>query len=296
MNRRPSHLVIWLSLAALAVLVMLGWAYRGLRHNGIQWPPIVGPTATSTATATATCTPTVTSSPTPTSTGTATPTATATLTPIPLPTVTSVPTATSPALRQLDVPLFLQELPLSCEIAGMRMMLAGILGLAPSESELLECTPRDENPFHGFRGNPAGYSKHADGTINWDNYGMYAPAVADTINHCGLDQPIRRFRARAALEASYEDVAAAVLDGYPVMVWVTKQGEAARTTVSTPGGDVLLVYGEHVWVVFGVREDGTFDVHDPYPQKTGIQTFNVRSFPNWDLFDRMAVFVDPLGS
>ena len=178
----------------------------------------------------------------------------------------------------------------------MRMVLAGILGAAPPETELLACMPRDENPYRGFRGNPAGYSKHADGSINWDNYGMYAPAVADTLNDCALGKPIRRFRARAALQVSYDDVADAVLQGNPVIVWVTKQGEAARTTVSTPSGDVLLVYGEHVWVVMGVHEDGTFDVHDPYPQKSGVQTLNVSRFPNWDLFDQMAVFVEPLGN
>lgn len=176
------------------------------------------------------------------------------------------------------------------------MILGGILGTAPAESELLSCMPRDENPYFGFRGDPAGYSKHADGSINWDNYGMYAPAVAETLNNCALDKPIRQFRARAALGTSYQDVAAAVLDGNPVMVWVTKQGQAARTTVTTKSGDVLLVFGEHVWVVVGVHEDGTFDVHDPYPQKSGTQTLSVASFPNWDLFDHMAVFVEPLGS
>lgn len=175
------------------------------------------------------------------------------------------------------------------------MMLGGVLGVAPAESDLLACMKKNENPYLGFRGNPAGYSKYADGSINWNNYGMYAPAVAETLNNCALDEPISRFRARAALGVGYDEVAAAVLGGHPVMVWVTKQGEAARTTINTESGDVLLVYGEHVWVVVGVREDGTFDVHDPYPQKSGVQTLNVTTFPNWDLFDHMAVFVEPLG-
>jgi uncharacterized protein YvpB len=176
------------------------------------------------------------------------------------------------------------------------MMLAGILGQSPSESALIECMPKDENPYFGFRGNPAGYNKHADGTIDWDNYGMYAPAAADTLNTCALDLPIRRFRAQAAKGVSYEEVASAVLDGYPVMVWVTKRADAERITINTEDGEALLVFGEHVWVVVGYHEDGTFDVHDPYPQKDGAQTFHVTSFPNWDLFDYMATFVHPLGS
>lgn len=293
MNRRPLHLTVWLAIAALATIVVLSWVYRGLQSGAIQWPPTLWPTATSTVTATATATytstPTVTCTPTPTLTSTATPS------PTPLPTVTPTTTATPLTSRVLAVPVFLQELPLSCEVAGMRMLLAGTVGVAPAESELLACMPRDENPYRGFRGNPAGYSKHADGSINWDNYGMYAPAVANTLNDCALARPVQRFRARAALGVDYGDVAAAVLAGNPVMVWVTKQGEPVTTTVSTPSGDVLLAYGEHVWVVVGVHEDGTFDVHDPYPQKSGKQTLTVSRFPNWDLFDHMAVFVEPLG-
>lgn len=294
MNRRSTQLALALSVAALATIVGMSWLYRGLQNGTIHWPFVLWPTATSTLTATATATHT--STPTATCSPTATPTVTATPSPTLLPTVTPVQTATPLASRVLAVPLFLQELPLSCEAAGMRMILAGILGVAPAESELLACMPRDENPYRGFRGDPAGYSKFADGSINWNNYGIYAPAVADTLNKCVLAKPVPRFRARAALGVSYDDVAAAVLAGNPVMVWVTKQGEPVTTTVSTPSGDVLLTYGEHVWVVMGVHEDGTFDVHDPYPQKNGTQTLNVTRFPNWNLFDYMAVFVEPLGS
>jgi len=296
MNHRLPRLAIWLTVGALGAALVLGLVYQGLRSGNIQWPSLVRSTATPTVTATATATPTSTLTPTVTCSPTPTATPTATTTPTPLPTVTPVPTATPLTSRLLDVPLFLQELPLSCEAAGMRMILAGILGIAPAESELLACMPKDENPYFGFRGDPAGYSKYADGSINWNNYGMYAPAVAETLNDCALDKPIRRFRARATLGTSYDDVAAAVLAGNPVMVWVTKQGEPVTTTVSTPSGDVLLAYGEHVWVVVGVRDNGTFDVHDPYPQKNGTQTFNVIKFPNWELFDHMAVFVEPLGS
>jgi len=196
----------------------------------------------------------------------------------------------------LDVPVIMQELPLSCEIAGMRMILAGVLGVAPAESALLECTPRNPNPYLGFRGNPAGYNKHADGSINWDNYGMYAPAVADTLNRCAFEQATSKYRAQAVKGANYEDVARAVLDGNPVLVWVTKRADADMLTVDTTEGQVVLVFGEHVWVVVGYHEGGTFDVHDPYPQKNGSQTLHVRSFPNWDLFDRMAVFMIPEGN
>jgi len=175
----------------------------------------------------------------------------------------------------------------------MRMMLSAVLDDVPSEAELLECLPRDPNPYLGFRGDPAGYNRHSDGSINWDNYGVYAPAVADTLNNCTLDPVGSELEAIAIKGATYEDVANAILDGYPVLVWVAKGNPPQTTTVDTPDGPAELVFGEHVWVVVGVYEDGTFRAHDPYPRENGEQTFRVRSFPSWDLFERMAVFLRP---
>jgi uncharacterized protein YvpB len=173
------------------------------------------------------------------------------------------------------------------------MVSAGVLGEAPSEEELLACLPRNPNPYLGFRGDPAARSRQPDGSINWDNYGTYAPVVAETLNQCVLKPAGAKFEAVAVKGASYEEVAQAVLGGYPVIVWVAKGANPQTITVDTPEGEVLLVFGEHVWVVVGYHEDGTFDVNDPYPQKSGLQTLQVHSFPNWDLFDQMAVFIIP---
>lgn len=219
------------------------------------------------------------------------PTPTRTSTQVPTPTPT--PTSTLLLTRVLKVPVILQELPLSCEFAGMRMLLAGLLGTPPSEEQLLDCMPGDPNPYLGFRGDPAGYNRHPDDSINWDNYGAYAPAVAETLNRCVLQPGGRDFEAVAVSNASYKEVAQSILEGYPVIVWIAKRGQPPTTRVDTPQGQVQLVFGEHVWVVVGYHEDGTFDAHDPYPQRDRDQTFHVRTFPNWDLFERMAVFVEP---
>jgi uncharacterized protein YvpB len=189
--------------------------------------------------------------------------------------------------------VILQELPLSCEFAGMRMMLTALLGHAPSEQELIACMPRNANPNLGFRGDPAGYNRFADGSINWGNYGAYAPAVAVALNECALVPASSKWLAVAERGATYQEVATAVLDGTPVMVWVTKRQQVETTRVDTPQGPVQLAMGEHVWVVVGYCEDGMFDVLDPYPQKNSVQTFHVRTFPNWELFDHMAVLVVP---
>lgn len=175
----------------------------------------------------------------------------------------------------------------------MRMVLSALFDAVPSEKELLACMPRNSNPYLGFRGDPSGRNRYADGSINWENYGAYAPAVAETLNRCVLEPAGGEFVALAVKGTSYQEVAEAVLDGYPVIVWVTKRQEIEETTIDTPEGQVRLIFGEHVWVVIGYHGDRTFEVHDPYPQKNGTQTFRVHSFPNWDLFDRMAVFVRP---
>jgi sortase A len=175
----------------------------------------------------------------------------------------------------------------------MRMVLAAVLDTVPSEPELLACMPKDANPYLGFRGDAAGYNRHPDGSINWENYGAYAPVVAETLNMCAFESAGGNLEAIPVKGTTYEQVTDAVLDGYPVIVWVAKRERPETTSIDTPEGPVQLVFGEHVWVVVGVHDDGTFEVNDPYPQSNGRQTFRVRSFPNWDLFDHMAVFARP---
>jgi len=173
------------------------------------------------------------------------------------------------------------------------MLLAALFGTPPSEEKLLDCMPRNPNPYLGFRGDPAGRNRHSDGSINWNNYGAYAPVVAETLNRCVLEPGGDEFEAVAVSNASYEQVAQAILDGYPVIVWIAKRGQPPTTQIDTSQGPVQLVFGEHVWVIIGYHEDGMFDALDPHPQKDDNQTFRCYSFPNWDLFERMAVFAVP---
>ena len=280
-----------LVVAAVTVVSGLAIAYAYVTAHGLQGLPLK--TALFVASPTPSATPTLTVTRTKAATHTSTATSTRTSTPTHTPRPSATPTATParPASRILSIPALLQELPLSCECAGMRMMLSAVLDDIPSEGELLECLPRDPNPYLGFRGDPGGYNRHPDGSINWDNYGVYAPAVADTLNNCALGPVGSELEAVAVKGATYEDVATAILDGYPVLVWVARGNPPQTTTVDTPDGPAELVFGEHVWVVVGVYEDGTFRAHDPYPRENGAQTYRVRSFPSWDLFERMAVFL-----
>lgn len=276
---------------SFGLLVVSYWALgRGSGFGSYSSPtltPVLPSSPACTATPKRTATQTLTSTRPPTPILTHSPTWVPTVSP------TRTATPTRLASRVLSVPVILQELPLSCEIAGMRMILAALYSDVPSEQELLACMPRNPNPYLGFRGDPAGRNRYPDGRINWENYGAYAPAVAETLNRCALEPAGGEFEAVAVKGTSYQEVADAVLNGYPVIVWVSKRQDIEKNTIDTPQGPVELVFGEHVWVVVGYREDGTFEVHDPYPQQNGKQTFHVRSFPNWELFDHMAVFVWP---
>lgn len=276
-------LVVAVSFLGLLCLGLVAFYPRLVKGVGTlsQKPAIPVPSLTCTVVPSSTRIP----SATPSATGTPTPTAAATLVPTPVPTRLSA--------RVLPVPVILQQLPLSCEFAAMRMVLAALLGKAPSEEELIGCMPRAPNPNLGFRGDPAGYNRFPDGAINWDNYGAYAEAVAWTLNHCALEPAGGEFKASATRGTTYDEIAEAVLGGHPVIVWVTKRQRVETTLVGTSQGPVQLVMGEHVWVVVGYHADGTFDVHDPYPQADQVQTLHARTFPNWEMFDRMAVFVAP---
>ncbi len=282
-NRRWSAVIAAILLLAVLGLLMMLQLNSAANHSFV----VTSVTPSATPTPLRTRTPTATQTATPTRTATYTPTATRTRTRTP------TPTATRPAERVLSVPVILQELPLSCEFAGMRMVSLAVLGKAPDEEELISCMPRDPNPNVGFRGDPAGYNRFSDGSLNWENYGAYAPAVAAALNECVLEPAGAEFEAVALRSVDYEHVAEAVLDGYPVIVWVAKREQAETITVRAGEETVRLVFGEHVWVVVGYHEDGTFEVHDPYPQRDERQTFQVRSFPNWDLLERMAVFIQP---
>ena len=287
LQRNRPYSIVAVSVLLLVLLVALALANRAITGGtGAFGLPTLTATPSATPRPTATPTRTPTSSPTPTATSTPTVTAT--------PTPAQTATPTTPAGHVLPVPVILQGLPLSCETAAMRMVAAGMLGEAPGEDELLACLPRNPNPYLGFRGDPAGRSRNQDGSINWDNYGAYAPTIAETLNRCVFEPAAAKFKAVAVKGASYEEVAQAIRDGYPVIVWVARGSPPETRTVETAEGEVVLIYGEHVWVVVGAYEDRSFDVHDPYPQKSEVQTLHVRSFLNWDLFDRMAVFIVPL--
>ncbi|MBC7261259.1 MAG: hypothetical protein H5T63_04520, partial [Chloroflexi bacterium] len=161
------------SLLGLCFVVIGYWALATGYSLGSYFSPALtlAPTLAPSSTATPMPTATQTFSPTPAPAFTLMPTPTLTCTPTATPTTTVTATPTRLASRVLPVPVILQELPLSCEIAGMRMVLAALYSDVPSEQDLLACMPRNPNPYLGFRGDPAGRNRYPDGRINWENYG-----------------------------------------------------------------------------------------------------------------------------
>jgi uncharacterized protein YvpB len=166
----------------------------------------------------------------------------------------------------LDVPVFKQQRPLSCESSAAAMA-ANFFGVPIGEQDILAALPRHENPHLGFRGN-------IDGTYGGtDDYGVYA-------------EPIRQVLANLGLEAQHlsggtDEIRQQIRQGRPVIAWVTygMQAETPTQVQLSDGQLVTLVPYEHTVVVVGYNRDGLW-VNDPY---AGTQDFYtegdfVRSF------------------
>lgn len=166
----------------------------------------------------------------------------------------------------LDVPVYKQQRPLSCESSAAAMA-ANFFGVPIGEQDILAALPSHENPHLGFRGNIDGEYGRTD------DYGVYA-------------EPIRRVLANLGLEVQHlsggpDEIRAQIRQGRPVIAWVTygMQAETPTQVQLSDGQLVTLVPYEHTVVVVGYNRDGLW-VNDPY---AGTQDFYtegdfVRSF------------------
>lgn len=188
----------------------------------------------------------------------------------------------------LDVPFYKQEHALSCEVAALRMALAGV-GVHVSESELIRLLPFDTTPKRrGVWGDPnIGFVGDIDGKMLVDGYGVYA-------------EPIRDLGGRWRRTEIFEEPTAAALahtiaNGAPVVVW-GYFGSGTRYTWKAPDEKtVKAISAEHTRVVVGFAGEEEhpegFFVIDP---KYGQQYWKRDEFmENWDALDRMHVVVYP---
>lgn len=145
---------------------------------------------------------------------------------------------------KLNVPAYLQEHTLSCELSSLKMTLA-YKGIAKSEIELLNQVGIDNTPHTGGTwGNP--YEKFV-GNVNGrqmrDGYGVYWGPIARVAQMYG--------RAEAFQNGDVTKITSNIKEGNPVIIWVYSTG-GIPTKWKTPSGlEVYAVTGEHTVVAVG---------------------------------------------
>lgn len=195
-------------------------------------------------------------------------------TPIASPAPSPNPTP-SPTTRALDIVIDLQDHPLSCEAAALKMALSHE-GIRTDENALLALIGRDTrpavvdargrlirwgNPNVSFVGNP-------DGKLaNHTGYGVYAGPVAKAavaaggkVLAWGTNLPPDRGKGISPA-AVYQ----ALLDGHPVVAWIsnTYHDLLLGTYTAFDGTTVYYTLTEHAVTLIGVRPDAVL-INDPW--------------------------------
>jgi uncharacterized protein YvpB len=166
----------------------------------------------------------------------------------------------------LDVPLDLQDQAATCELASLKMALA-YRGISTGEGTLLAEVGIDArapevvndrivrwgNPNTSFVGDPNGSQRLYTG------YGVYAGPVARAAGKLGATV------VSSGTGVSPADVYAAVLQGHPVVAWVTStyQRDTVRTWTAWDGSSVRYSLHEHAVTVVGVTP-GAVIIDDPW--------------------------------
>jgi uncharacterized protein YvpB len=172
--------------------------------------------------------------------------------------------------------------PLSCE-ARSAVDLAAYWGVSVEEEEFFAALPVSDNPHEGF----VGSVDDRPGTLPPGGYGVYAPAVANTLRRYGLDAHADRWYGMERLRV---ELAA----GRPVIVWATygmlRPGISSWT--SADGSVSVIVQWEHTFIAVGYDPEGVhlIDAYDGEAHYYPIDQF----VPAWMQLNEMAVSVSGL--
>jgi uncharacterized protein YvpB len=177
-----------------------------------------------------------------------------------------------PAERVLDIKIHYQEHNLSCEAAALKMALA-YEGISVDELTLIGYMTQDPRPArldgHGHVlswGDPAqGFVGNPDGSIQrYTGYGVYDQPVAFAALLAGanvVDAGAGLYGSPIAPSEVYD----AVLDGHPVVAWISNTYRTASLSRYTAydGATVAYTLTEHAVTVIGVRPDAVL-INDPW--------------------------------
>jgi uncharacterized protein YvpB len=201
-------------------------------------------------------------------------------------------TLPAPAAALLDIPVDVQDQPVTCEVASLKMALR-YRGVAADEASLLALTGVDVrpaelgpggtiarwgNPNTIFVGDPAGHISDRTG------YGVYAAPIARAAAQAGAT--VLAYGAGI----SPAEVYSAVLGGHPAVAWVTSDYRPAQldTWLAWDGTEVRYALTEHAVLVIGVTPSTVF-LNDPWSGRIRLSRSGFEAV--YETFGDMAVVV-----
>ncbi len=176
-------------------------------------------------------------------------------------------------IRVTGVPLYRQQLALTCEEAAVAMATRGRI----TEAQLLAVMPRHENPFLGIRGDPA--SPDFGGL---DDYGVYAQGLQKGLSVLGIKSLVLH---RQTIGDFEKWILKHLTENRPVIWWLTWRLTHQRpvNVRLSDGAVVRLVPFEHVGVVVAANQHG-MTYHDPWDATV--------QFAQWIDFKRVSGYFD----
>jgi uncharacterized protein YvpB len=188
----------------------------------------------------------------------------------------------------LPIPLYYQQHSLSCEIAALRMALAGV-GVKINESDIIEIMPINPAPRIGnIWGDPdKEFVGSIDGAQNTTGYGVHWPVIRD------LAQAWRP-ESEGQSGATYADIVRELKAGHPVIYWGVAKSNMTFDPWQTLEGKTIKAWtGEHVRTIIGYEGDDDnpsyLIINDP---TAGRLKLSRRSFLiDWARFDNSLVIV-----
>ncbi len=207
-------------------------------------------------------------------------------TPVPPPAPTPAP---APAVEKhiLSVAQDYQDQPLSCEAAALKMALAKY-SVKVSESEIMKYVGYDSTPHQGsIWGDPGvAFVGNIAGKQNSTGYGVHWDPIGKAAGHWRT--------AKVLTNGTTSQLAQAILDGHPVVIWGTL-GSAHLDSWKTPAGKTVSAWkGEHARTLIGftgtVGAPVSFIINDPV---VGRITWSRNALDqNWATFNRSAVIIE----
>lgn len=201
-------------------------------------------------------------------------------------TATLVTATPKPNAVKLQVPAYLQQHTLSCEVASLRMALA-YKGISKTEDELLSQVGIDNTPHVGGTwGNPyEHFVGNVDGNQLRDGYGVYWGPIERVAKIYG--------NALAFENGNITTITKNIIAGNPVIIWVYSESGAPYHWTTPNGVNVFAVAGEHTVVVVGFVGPSDNPTQIIVNDSLTGQSYWTRGLfdHKWDTFSRSGVVI-----